>query len=281
MPPLSDRTYRERKKELGSFLRARREALDNKQLGLPSVGRRRTPGLRREEVAQLAGVSVTWYTWLEQGRDVKPSSAALQAISQALQCSATEHNYLCSLAGVAPHSQPETLCESISNTDQQLLAQLEPLPAIIQNTRFDILGFNRAFCALVGVDLNEEAQEHRNCIYLALTNAAWRACLMPDWQDALPSMVAMFRSGYATHNGEPAWEERLQSLKGASPEFEHAWQRHEIGSIENRHKRFFHPQQGEMLFEQRNWWSQQQGGNRLMIYQPADAAARTFIATLS
>ena len=129
-----------RPKDLGAFLRTRREHLDPGRLGLPQLGRRRTPGLRREEVAQLADVSTTWYTWLEQGRDVKPSVRALSAIAEALQCSTAERRHLFELAGQPEPVTPKPACQQITATHQLLLDQLDPMPALVQNARFDIIG---------------------------------------------------------------------------------------------------------------------------------------------
>ena len=110
------------RKQLGAFLRSRRESLDPQRLGLPRVGRRRTPGLRREEVAMLADVGVTWYTWLEQGRDVNPSSAVMAAVAKALQCTPTEARHLFVLAGLPPGEAPQAVCcEGISEGTRRLL----------------------------------------------------------------------------------------------------------------------------------------------------------------
>jgi len=113
------------RKQLGAFLRARRESLDPQRLGLPRSGRRRTPGLRREEVALLADVGVTWYTWLEQGRDVNPSSAVMAAVAKALQCTPTEARHLFLLAGLPPGEAPQAVCcEGISEGTRRLLDTL-------------------------------------------------------------------------------------------------------------------------------------------------------------
>ena len=102
------------RKQLGAFLRARRESLDPQRLGLPRSGRRRTPGLRREEVAMLADVGVTWYTWLEQGRDVNPSSAVMAAVAKALQCTPTEARHLFVLAGLPPGEAPQAAVQTLA-----------------------------------------------------------------------------------------------------------------------------------------------------------------------
>ena len=113
------------RKQLGAFLRARRESLDPQRLGLPRVGRRRTPGLRREEVAMLAEVGVTWYTWLEQGREVNPSEAVLVSVANALQCSPLETRHLFVLAGLTPPEAAQvTVCEGISPGTRRMLDSL-------------------------------------------------------------------------------------------------------------------------------------------------------------
>ncbi|MEH8794676.1 helix-turn-helix domain-containing protein, partial [Klebsiella quasipneumoniae subsp. similipneumoniae] len=139
----------DRRKQLGAFLRARRESLDPQRLGLPRVGRRRTPGLRREEVAMLADVGVTWYTWLEQGREVNPSEAVLVGVANALQCSPLETRHLFVLAGLTPPEATQvTACEGISPGTRRMLDSLMPQPASIQKPNFDIVAWNDSFCRL-------------------------------------------------------------------------------------------------------------------------------------
>ena len=264
-------TAAHRTRELGTFLRSRRESLDPVRLGLPRVGRRRTPGLRREEVAQLAEVGVTWYTWLEQGRPIQASARSLGAIAVALQCSAAETRHLFALAGlgepVAPHAPS---CERLSTASRILLDQLDPLPALIQNARFDILGYNPAYSRLIGVDLTQIPHEDRNCIYLALTHPVWRSRLA-DWNDILPRMVASFRAAMAGHLEDPQWGAQLQRFLSISADFRDTWQRNEVRSIENQSKRFRHPLVGVLELQQVNWWSAPRNGDRLLVYAPVDA----------
>ncbi|HBY4060209.1 TPA: ATP-binding cassette domain-containing protein [Klebsiella pneumoniae] len=145
----------DRRKQLGAFLRARRESLDPQRLGLPRVGRRRTPGLRREEVAMLADVGVTWYTWLEQGREVNPSEAVLVGVANALQCSPLETRHLFVLAGLTPPEATQvTVCEGISPGTRRMLDSLMPQPASIQKPNFDIVAWNDS----INIDLGGPAQ---------------------------------------------------------------------------------------------------------------------------
>jgi transcriptional regulator with XRE-family HTH domain len=256
---------------LGAFLRARRESLDPVRLGLARGGRRRTPGLRREDVAALADIGITWYTKLEQGRATGASSRVLSAIAAALQCNEAETRHLFNLGGIAlPADVAKTpLCSRLSESCQMMLDQLDPIPAIVQNARFDILGFNPAYCRLLNVDLERIAREDRNCIYLALVHPDWRASLL-DWEDTLPRLVAMFRAAMAEHLHEALWEQQLQRYMAVSPEFRAAWQRYEVHGIENQIKRFRHPRHGVLSLQQTNWWSAPKNGDRLIVYLPVD-----------
>ncbi|NJA89464.1 helix-turn-helix domain-containing protein [Rhodocyclus tenuis] len=263
-----------RAQALGAFLRARRESLDPARVGVSRLGRRRTPGLRRDDVAQLAGISVTWYTRLEQGRSPRASSKVLDAIAAALQCSAAETRHLFTLAGIerASGAALAPACEHLSDSSQAILDQLNPFPAVIQNARFSIIGFNAAYQQLVGVDIAALEKEDRNCLYLALAHPVWRARIL-DWDEVMPRMVAMFRAAMAEHADDPRWQEQLQRYFAISAEFQHVWQRNEVRGIENQSKRFQHPQLGVLNLQQTNWWSAPKNGDRLLVYLPADEAS--------
>ncbi|KTR90018.1 helix-turn-helix transcriptional regulator [Pantoea dispersa] len=268
------------RKLLGTFLRTRRESLDPNRLGLPRMRQRRTPGLRREEVAQLADVGVTWYTWLEQGRDIKASTKTLTAIASALQCNDVETQHLFSLAGhTLPSTRVAAACCKLAGHNQQMLDAIQ-LPAIIETPRFDILGYNQAWCALMGVDLAQIAPEDRNCIWLAFNHAGWRN-VMTDWDEVMPQMVAMFRGQMGEHLGDPHWESFLARLLNSSDEFAHTWQRYELGKVENRVKRFYRAEVGEMILRQNNWWSASRNGDRLLVYVPNDAASAAALQQLT
>jgi len=260
------------RKQLGDFLRARRESLDPQRLGLPRSGRRRTPGLRREEVAMLADVGVTWYTWLEQGREVNPSALVMQAVAQALQCSPLETRHLFVLAGLPPlESLQVPQCEGISPGTRRLLDSLMPQPASIQKPSFDIVAWNDSFCRLMGVDFAAMAEEDRNCIYLYLTNENWRSRLANP--DVLPTFVAYFRAAMADHRGEAEWENKLARFFAASAEFEALWhQRYDVRGVENQIKMFNHPALGAFSLQQMYWYSAPRNGSRLLVYLPVDEA---------
>lgn len=258
---------------LGDFLRSRRESLDPVRLGLPRLRHRRTPGLRREEVAQLADVGVTWYTWLEQGREVKASAKTLAAIAAALQCNEAETEHLFRLAGQThPTIRAAKACAKISAHTRIMLDSLNPLPAVVQNQRFDIMGHNQAWARLMNVDVETLPEAQRNCMWLAFNHAGWRSAVA-DWHEVMPQMVAMFRAQMGEHLGDPYWEDFLAQLLASSDEFRDTWQRYELRSIENRVKYFSHPQTGKLALRQNNWWSAPRNGDRLLVYIPDDEAS--------
>ncbi|MBS1208335.1 MAG: DNA-binding protein [Proteobacteria bacterium] len=271
----------ERALALGDFLRARRESLDPARLGLPWIGVRRTPGLRREEVAQLAGIGITWYTKLEQGRPVRASTKVLMSIAEALQCSEAETAHLFTLAGLGkPQLVEPPVCAHISVSAQRILEQLNPIPASIQNARFDIIGFNQAYCRLVNVDLASIPPEDCNCIYLAFTCESWRSAIA-DWPSVMPRMVALFRATMAEHPKDSQWEVLLQRLLDVSADFRETWARNEVYRVENHLKRFAHPEVGPLLMHQTNWWSAPRNGDRLLVFVPADAPSEQALRRLN
>jgi hypothetical protein len=256
-----------RRKELAAFLRSRRERLTPEQLGLPQYGRRRTPGLRREEVAQHAGVGVTWYTWLEQSRDINVSDQVLDAISRTLLLDPHERAHLFTLAG-SPLSEVGPDETPVSDSVRQVLSKLNPYPACVTNGRYDLLAYNRAYTGLIG-DLDALPFEHRNTMWLAFTSPTMKACL-PHWEQATRRMVAQYRAAMAEHVGEPAWKCLVRRLSEASPEFAELWQRHDIAAPENLTKRFRHPHLGPLQFTYTNLWLSQKLGVRLVSYTPDD-----------
>jgi transcriptional regulator with XRE-family HTH domain len=260
-----------RRQELGAFLRSRRERLSPEQVGLPPSRRRRTPGLRREEVAQLAGVGVTWYTWLEQGRDIHPSAQVLDAIARTLQLDRHEHSHLFTLAG-APVTTFEEECLKLWPTAQTLLDQLEPYPACVANARFDLLAYNRVYASFHD-DLDAMPIEDRNLLWLAFTSRRFREVAV-DWDDVVARMVAEYRASMAEHLDEPAWKTLVARLQSASPEFTRVWERHDVQGAESRTKRATHPTAGLMLLDYTNLWLGQGVGTRIIAFTPADERTR-------
>ncbi len=266
-----------RRRELAAFLRSRRERLSPEQVGLPALGRRRTPGLRREEVAQLAAVGVTWYTWLEQARDIQVSTQVLDAIARGLLLDPNERAHLFTLAD-ATDPAPPLMCPTVTPAVQAILEQLEPMPVVVTNSRCDIVAVNRTYRHLI-TDLDAVAPEDRNFLWLAFTHPEWKKVLV-DYEGATASMVAKFRGAMADHVAEPAWKSLLKRLRLASPEFEAQWQRHEVGMVGHGEKRFLNPHVGLLHFEFTNLWLGPRQGTRLVTYTPADDETRERVERL-
>jgi transcription regulator MmyB-like protein/helix-turn-helix protein len=260
-----------RRRELASFLRSRRERISPEQVGLPPGRRRRTPGLRREEVAQLAAVGVTWYTWLEQAREIQVSGQVADAIARALMLDQTERRHLFTLAGTAdPH--PLIDCPGVSPALLAMVGKLEPLPAAVLNSRYDVIAYNRTFGRLVD-DLDALPSEDRNIMWLAFTHPAWRERML-DREQNTRLMAAKFRSSMARHLAEPAWKELLRRLQQHSAEFREAWERHEVVLPPSHVKRYLNPEVGVLAFDFSHLWLGPQEGPRLMVYAPADEVTR-------
>lgn len=273
-----DRTRR--RVELGRFLRSRRERITPDQLGLPNGGRRRTPGLRREEVAQLAGVGVSWYTWLEQARDIQASPAVLDAVARALLLDPYERRHLFSLAGtVDPAAPDEPALTAVPPPAKALLHQLGPFPANIQSARCDLLAYNTSYRLLVS-DLDAVPVEDRNVVWLTFTHPAWRQALV-DWPATADRVVAQFRAGYSAHLDDPAWRWLRDRLQQASPEFAERWQRHDVAPWESRHKAYLHPRLGPLRFTHTQLWLSRTIATRLTVFIPADRQTRAALDQLT
>ncbi|MBT2391717.1 helix-turn-helix domain-containing protein [Streptomyces sp. ISL-1] len=260
-----------RRHELAGFLRSRRERITPEQVGLPRGRRRRTPGLRREEVAQLSAVGVTWYTWLEQARDIQVSPQVLDAIARALLLDPSERSHLFALSGIADPA-PGTPCPTVTPALRQVLEQLEPIPACIMNSRYDILAYNRTYGRLF-CDLDSLPREDLNCMILAFTNDGWRAAVA-DLADATRMMAARFRASMAEHLAEPAWKALLARLESASPEFREVWARHEVVGQGGRTKYIHNAHVGLLHLEHNNLWLGPAAGPRLVSYVPLDDDSR-------
>jgi transcriptional regulator with XRE-family HTH domain len=267
-----------RRRELAGFLRSRRERITPEEVGLPPASRRRTPGLRREEVATLAGVGVTWYTWLEQGRPINASPQVLDAVARTLLLDAHEREHLFRLADV-PDASAVAECQGLPASVTLLLDQLGPYPACVRNARYDILAHNPAYEHLVG-PLSDLPFEERNILWRAFTDPACRSAMV-DWEEATRRMVAEYRSAMAEHVSEPAWKCVVSRLTKASPEFAELWERHEVAAPENRAKRWLHPEVGLLKLDYTYLWLGQRLGTRMTTYTPADEVTAAKLRQLS
>ncbi len=232
---------------LGEFLRTRRARLTPAQVGLPTGIRRRTPGLRREEVAIAAGVSTTWYTYLEQGRDIRVSRSVLESIADALHLNQDERMHLFLLAeppAPAPCPLPD---KALPPAYQLVLDGLEDYPAYIRGRRMDILAWNKAACAVFG-DFAMIPEQERNLLWLLFTDTPFRR-LFVDSDSLAQEMVEIFRETAARHLGAPWLNEFIDALSQVSPAFRRSWNGHDV-----RRKRavavreLHHPELGRLVF---------------------------------
>jgi transcriptional regulator with XRE-family HTH domain len=253
-----------RRAELADFLRNRREALRPEDVGLPGGGRRRTPGLRREEVAQLAGVGTTWYTWLEQGRDVRASASVLEAISGALELTPAERSHLMLLGRgeeVAPGRAPK---ETIDPTIKRMVESISDGPVCVTGRRFDFLAWNDAHTAVFG-DPAELPEGRRNLLWRIFMDPAMRKQL-PDWEEGARRLVARFRAEAARHVGDPDFDDLISALQEGSPEFRKWWGLHEVATSGVGRKVIRHPEVGKLVFEHAVFRPQESPEQRLVLY---------------
>ncbi len=255
-----------RREELADFLRTRRASLKPEDVGLPNGGRRRTPGLRREEVAQLAGVGTTWYTWLEQGRDVRASLDVLDAIAQALRLTAAERSHLVLLGRGQEASPCRAPAERVSPTVQRLVENLGPSPAYVIGRRWDYLAWNRAFEAVFSWVPGEDPLS-RNQVWNMFMDPV-RRTLWPDWRHTARLTVAKFRADSARNIGDPAFEELIATLRSSSPEFRKWWNRHEVASASEGRKELIHPIVGRLVFDHAVFRHAELLEQRLVLYTP-------------
>ena len=269
-----------RRAELAAFLRTRRERVTPEQAGLPPGLRRRTPGLRREEVAQLAGVGVTWYTWLEQGRPINASVQVLPAIARTLMLDAAEREHLYRLAGVpgaAEGPDSTATCDQVSAETQSILDSMA-LPACVLNERFDLLAWNGAYAA-VWPGVTGAQPGKRNVLWL---NFTYPDCCHPyvNRDEQLPMLVAQLRASYARHIGEPAWTSFVRRLQAASPYFARLWDQHEVASPVTYLKVFRHPAYPQLVMTTTSLAVLAVPGTRMVVYTPADGTTRDALARL-
>lgn len=232
-----------RRGELSAFLRSRRERIGPAEVGLPVGSRRRTPGLRREEVAQLAGVGVTWYTWLEQGRPIKASAQVLDAVARTLRMDVPEREHLYRLAGIPSVALPE-VGDCVSAEVPVILAALDPLPAAVYNARWDVLAWNASYAALFP-SVTMAPRGECNVMWHVFTGSL---CCSPfvDAPAEMPRLVASLRPAFGRHIGEPAWSAFVARLCAASGEFAAMWARQDVAAAESHVKRMRHPDLGEL-----------------------------------
>ncbi|GLI08603.1 transcriptional regulator [Paenibacillus tyrfis] len=261
--------HQTRLQALSAFLKAQRAKLLPQTVGLPVGTRRRTPGLRREEVAQLAGVSPTWYTWLEQGRDIKVSKSVLDCVATALQLTVDERKYLFSLAletGAGAHTLIEDLPE-ISPSLRRILQELRFCPTIISDRRCHIVGWNEA-ASHVFLDFQHIPVEQRNMIRLLFTQKEFQR-LAVNWEHFVRGFLAIFRAYYGQYVEDEWYGRFLAEMKEVHPDFDRLWEQSEVSSAPEVLIEFRHAKAGKMLFHLTSLQVQGSSDLRCSIYTPA------------
>lgn len=218
------RSLKRSRAELSEFLRRHRERLTPADVGLPGGGRRRTPGLRREEVAALAGVGITWYTWFEQGREIGVSEDFLLKIAKIFKLDDAECRHLFLLAQQRPPPLEAYHTPSVSPLVQQMMDELVARPAYVMNLRWDIVAWNAAAERYFGFAARESSA--RNLLRLVFAASDLRE-RMPAWREDAPCLLACFRRDLAVAPQEPAMLALVDELKGLSPSFQEWWHRAE------------------------------------------------------
>jgi transcriptional regulator with XRE-family HTH domain len=263
-----------RRDELAAFLRARRDALAPTDVGLPVGRARRTKGLRREEIAMLAGVSVTWYTWLEQGRPINASVDVLSALARALRLDDAERQHMLVLATRAP-SEPIETVEHAPDALVRLITSMEPAPAYVLGPRWDFLAWNRPQSLLYPL-MDRLADDERNLLWVVFAEPNARR-LLADWADQARRIMAEFRSGTAALRNDPHFIDLVDRLIAASPEFAEWWPQIDVAQFQTRLRRYVHPRAGNLVFEYQQLTPSEWPGLRVCCQLPVpgdDSAAR-------
>ena len=257
---------------LGELLRSRRERLAPADVGLPAGSRRRTAGLRREEVALLANLSVTYYTFLEQGRPVRPSAQVLDALASALRMSAAERRYLHVLAygpggssgpAQAASAPPERLDPAVAD----LVQRLEPFPTLLKGRRWDVLAANPAACELFA-DWTAGAVGERNLVRWMFTTDQAREVYL-EWEPEARAMLGRFRLSAARHPGDPDIQALIAELQRDSEHIRDWWPRHDVAPIESGTKKLRHPRLGPVEYSHVVLQVADHPDQTLVTYSPA------------
>jgi transcriptional regulator with XRE-family HTH domain len=257
----------ERRRQLGEFVRAQREKLRPEVLGLPPAGRRRTPGLRREEAAQLSGLSVTWYTWLEQGRDVSLSPPALARLAQALRLGHAERAYLFELAD---RRDPDETDEDAPIAPAAAIASLRAIhaPAYLLDRAWNALGWNAQAQRLFVGWLDQPGD--RNLLRYIFLEPAARS-LIHDYEERARRVVAEFRANVGTHLEDAPMRTLIAELRKSSRWFAQIWGEQSVQSREGGLRTFNHPKRGFLRFEQVTFNLASHADLKLTILMPSES----------
>jgi len=264
-------------RRLGAYLRDRRAKLVPTSFGLPPE-RRRTPGLRREEVAQRANISPTWYTWLEQGRGGAPSAGVLDRIARALMLTDVEREHLFLLGLGRPPEARYRRDEAVTPRLQRVLAALEPCPALIRTATWDVVAWNQAATVML-TDYAQLPSEERNLLRLIFLDPRVRAAHY-DWESVARFVVAAFRIDSARAGAATEAAPLVDELCRISPEFEAMWRGNDAPSHAEAVKHIRHPILGPISFEFSAFAVDGRPDLSLLVYNPATAADAAKISSM-
>ncbi|WP_238649959.1 helix-turn-helix transcriptional regulator [Paenibacillus piscarius] len=259
----------ERRLALGNFLRQARSSISPDDVGLSAGGRRRTQGLRREEVAQLASIGLSWYTRLEQGRDISPSVGVLESLASALKLTPNERRHLFLLSGESLPPQLAAAEEKISPYVQKMLDEFNPNPAYVIGRRYDFLAWNAAAEAVFTISRPSPPHDY-NLMWRQFTDPVWREG-SEEWETVSRRIVAEFKTSRARYLEDMSFSQLIADLKNVSSDFTRMWQGHEAPSSLDGYKKLLHPALGVLEFEQINLQFPNDPDQRMMLYLPDTA----------
>ena len=260
------RTNATERRLLGEFLKTRRARIAPQEVGLPDGSRRKTAGLRREEVAAVAGISVTWYTWIEQGRDINVSAAVLDSLARVLRLSAHEKAYLFTVAGAHPKPALGVSQEMVSPALQQVLDNQGVCPAYIMGRFWDILAWNRAAVEVFG-DFATMPLTERNMLWYTFARLETRT-LVVEWERRAQLLLAEFRADCSRYITDPLLGAYLERLREVSPQFARWWGQHDVQTRDGGRKEFQHPRVGRLALEQTTWHLSNHPDLKLVLHGP-------------
>lgn len=267
-----------RRVQLADFLKAKRAAITPDDVGLPVLGHRRTPGLRREEVAQRAGVGLSWYTWLEQARDITPSAQVLLALSRALELSPPEQAHLFLLAGVAGPEEPGLAEDEADEETAALVHALRPHIAYVLSPRFDVLVHNRA-AEIIMADLVSRPPGKRNLLLWLFDGQTDWGGRRQEWEATARANLMDFRTEYARHPDDPSYQRLVDELTGSSEVLRGWWAEHAVQAPEPVRKRIGHATLGPLNLLQSQSCLAHRPSLRLRMLVPADDRTRRILAS--
>jgi transcriptional regulator with XRE-family HTH domain len=251
---------------LGAYLKDRRAKLDPATFGFP-LKRRRTPGLRREEVAQRAHVSATWYTWLEQGRGGAPSAEVLDRIARALMLTDAEREHLFLIGLGRPPEVRYHGVEGVTPRLQRVLDSLELSPAVVRTSTWDVVAWNRA-ASVVLKDYGSVPREQRNILRLMFCDPQVRAA-QPDWESVAKFVVAAFRADAARAGASRTVQSLVDELSRSSPAFAAMWRDNDVRNYGEGTKSIRHPRAGLLGLEYSAFFVDGRPDLSMVIYTPA------------